>query len=63
VLEATTRKILITFGKYFLFLVFYFKKIHLLFPQKEVVCLYIIPVIRYFFGDLWGQGFVKKKKN
>jgi len=35
VLEATTSKILITFGEYFLFSVFYFLKIHLSFPHKK----------------------------
>jgi len=27
-----------------------------------VVCLYVIPVKLYFFGNLWGYGFVKKTR-
>jgi len=67
VLEANNSKILITFGEYVLFSVFYFFKIHLSFPQKEKIgvcsnCSYVIPVIHNFFGNVWGHGFVKKKR-
>jgi len=65
VLEATTSKILITFGEYFLFSVFYFlfKNLFVISTKKLEkigVFLYVIPVIHYFFGNLWGHGFVKK---